>query len=1098
MLRIFFGNSSSSTDLAVDVSDAVSVAEAVTPLVTSFVSVFDSAAAAEAVTPLLVSLISVFDSATVAETVTLRPSVGISVFDSAAIAESVTVSLPSGGGVATFTTPGADTWTVPAGITTVTVEVWGSGAGGGSGGSGVGGGGGGGGEYTRTDSYSVTPSDVLNLSVGAGGAAGTAGNNSWFVAAVTGPNADGGSPGLADGTAGTGGSSSGGVGDHKFSGGDGGTGGFLSQGGGGGSSAGTAAAGNPGTGPTGGTAPTGGGNGGNGSFGSGGNGSAPGGAGAGSVNSTGGTGAAGKIVLTFPAGGGGGGAPGPVSVNDAITVSESSTVLLVSFVSVEDDAKADASAAGSTVLGVDLTGIVNDTVTVLDVPNGSPSVAVSVNDAVTVADVPTVAPANVISTFDSVAVADVPTVALFAFVSVFDSVTVADVPTETLVSFVSVSDNVAAADVPTALLVSLPSVFDAVAVTESVTSVVSTPRVTTSDAVTVTDVPSSSPVNLINKNDTVTVADVVVTELVHLPVVNDSAAVTESTNVHVDLNVVVEELVTTQEGVFADTGTVTTRFPEAHDDVVVDEAVTVIAVSHPPPVFIANGRDPIGVCQPPGTGLNYPFVAPSANVENLFADFYLACEGFTPPFTLAYAIGFGSEETTPPPPGMPTVPVHGYDVVVTDANGQVAFDSTTATHFGTLDWAGRLRVLEWTTDEAVCRAVIHIAWGPEDTPVEYEYYLTPTDGTLDPRTCEVLAGRVRSMRVAARALNGLTGTVKLKNGFNTTITTTPAVAGDGTRHVSTVTIAAVPGTGLGRKPGCTTTPPVVRRINQVSPTDAGIFLIELDPCLRGQRPLAIVNGADEDRAAVYRAAGLTDEQAGSALLYDSDCQPCCTCDDFVRTYRGLQVLYDQWRLVADTATAVRDLYADNRQRWLDQAALRAGAASAIVVQAEPNCRVFVGGSYCNFSTCCLVPVETRYTFQLYQDGVEVPWPGATLITAAARDAGTCNRDAPAVPDEVGPVFRFYHDALDPQKTVVSQLRLCLPCLAGDAVKVTMTTHTPDPTPPETGSCDIPVATIPAAIQAIWTAHSVTGDTPRGVAVLLRPLDPTTPVPTPGC
>ena len=73
-----------------------------------------------------------------------------------------------------FTTPGTFNWTVPAGVTQITVEAWG--AGGAGGGSddyiscqGAGGAGGGGGAYAASSTVSVTPGQNLTIVVGAGG-----------------------------------------------------------------------------------------------------------------------------------------------------------------------------------------------------------------------------------------------------------------------------------------------------------------------------------------------------------------------------------------------------------------------------------------------------------------------------------------------------------------------------------------------------------------------------------------------------------------------------------------------------------------------------------------------------------------------------------------------------------------------------------------------------------------------------------------------------------------------------------------------------------------------------------------------------------------
>ena len=86
--------------------------------------------------------------------------------------------------------PGSRSWTAPAGVTSITVEVWGAGGGG----QGVGvkgesqsGGGGAGGGYVKT-TYSVTPGNTYNYKVGSGGSGGETskdGEASWFVSAST-------------------------------------------------------------------------------------------------------------------------------------------------------------------------------------------------------------------------------------------------------------------------------------------------------------------------------------------------------------------------------------------------------------------------------------------------------------------------------------------------------------------------------------------------------------------------------------------------------------------------------------------------------------------------------------------------------------------------------------------------------------------------------------------------------------------------------------------------------------------------------------------------------------------------------------------------
>ncbi|MBU1214096.1 MAG: LamG domain-containing protein, partial [Gammaproteobacteria bacterium] len=229
----------------------------------------------------------------------------------------------------TITTTG--TWTAPAGVTSVDVEVWGGGgAGGGNPTNNDGGGGGGGGAYSKTTAIPVVPGTVYTVTVGAGGIGvaggnGGVGGDSWFNSAAT-LMAKGGAGGAAPaggagGVGGAGGAAAAGVGAIKFSGGTGGTGrnNGTGRGGPGGSSAGTAADGTSGTNPwttiTAAAAPAGGGIGGDGgdevtfngfapASGNGGGGGGSGdGSGAGS-NRLGGDGAPGLVTITYTSGGG--------------------------------------------------------------------------------------------------------------------------------------------------------------------------------------------------------------------------------------------------------------------------------------------------------------------------------------------------------------------------------------------------------------------------------------------------------------------------------------------------------------------------------------------------------------------------------------------------------------------------------------------------------------------------------------------------------------------------------------------------------------------------------------------------------------------------
>lgn len=210
------------------------------------------------------------------------------------------------------------TFTVPAGVTSITVELWGGGGRGGSRTSGdnFGCGGGGGGAYARSV-LSVTPGQVYDVFVGAGSTSTAAGGDSRFRLQPAGPDlvraTGGNTPGNNSTTGATGGSAGTSLGDVTRVGGNGANGFFgtgTDYGGGGGSAAGTSANGTSATNQNGAVAPAGGGDGGNGfsstnTTGSGSPGLTPGGGGGGALryssggSPTGGNGASGQVIVTW-------------------------------------------------------------------------------------------------------------------------------------------------------------------------------------------------------------------------------------------------------------------------------------------------------------------------------------------------------------------------------------------------------------------------------------------------------------------------------------------------------------------------------------------------------------------------------------------------------------------------------------------------------------------------------------------------------------------------------------------------------------------------------------------------------------------------------
>ena len=215
----------------------------------------------------------------------------------------------------TINTVGSGTFTIPAGVTSIRVQIWGAGGRGGNRSNDGTGGGGGGGAYSES-TISVIGGNTYYYSVGQGSTSTNPGGDSWFSSSANVNNAvvlakGGQSVGNNDSDGADGGDRRDGIGDIRYSGGDGGDG-EGGDGGGGGSSASSTNDGQDGrdgdNGSTGGNGGSDSGSGGNGQEsrdGNGADGANPGGGGGGATRDqqsgtlTGGKGGDGQIIISY-------------------------------------------------------------------------------------------------------------------------------------------------------------------------------------------------------------------------------------------------------------------------------------------------------------------------------------------------------------------------------------------------------------------------------------------------------------------------------------------------------------------------------------------------------------------------------------------------------------------------------------------------------------------------------------------------------------------------------------------------------------------------------------------------------------------------------
>lgn len=263
------------------------------------------------------------------------------------------------------TSGGPKSYTVPANVTSIKAEVWGSGgSGGGSTANGNGGSGAGGGGYT-TKTFDVISGQIINYTVGAGAAAGVAGANgnngnaSTLTHAASGTNltGNGGGRGNANGGAvGVGGTGTGGF--TNIAGSNGGAGGTSTggNGGDGGNTLGTGGAGQNNNNGSTGTIPGGGGGGGE--------------YGNGSTQRAGGAGANGQVKLTFISVASV--SPNPVCVGSTITITGTNfNTSGTTTVSINGTACTSVTVLNSTTITAVVAAGTTSGVVLVDNPNGT-------------------------------------------------------------------------------------------------------------------------------------------------------------------------------------------------------------------------------------------------------------------------------------------------------------------------------------------------------------------------------------------------------------------------------------------------------------------------------------------------------------------------------------------------------------------------------------------------------------------------------------------------------------------------------------------------------------------------------------------------------
>ena len=468
------------------------------------------------------------------------------------------------------------------------------------------------------------------------------------------------------------------------------------------------------------------------------------------------------------------------------------------------------------------------------------------------------------------------------------------------------------------------------------------------------------------------------------------------------------------------------------------------------------------VNQAPGNGTDYPFTHQDDSLGWVILDAYLSYTDDACAFVFPFYISL-----------YPTaaLPALAFTARVTDELDAVVFSGVVD---ALVAWDTDRYVAEIFVGEAVLRLVLHAPCFNELPLNAWTNAIYP----LDARTYVRMPKRVRAIRIG---LSEYQEAIDVIAGYNIALEQRAVTNTDGKRLRSQIFLDGVAGAGIGRLPGCDPENQPLRLINKIGPDKFGNFNIDFSDCYRAQRN-ATVNYGAETPTAVFAS----DTNRHGFKVFN-DCKPCQDCSYFVRTYRGLKVLWDRFATIATSAENARNQLVTNIDRWNAAANCRSEQSLQVIFTAEPECRFFVGAMYCNNSACCVTQPELRFTFFRYVNGSPVAVTTNSAILRSFIQIEN-NDEQEILPTDAWPVYVYKPDLVSAQSTFMARLRFCTICGSTESYGVYVTAHFND-SAYTTDGCDAVEVMVPAALTSVWTAKGLTTPTTRALTFKLVPANP---------
>jgi hypothetical protein len=327
-------------------------------------------------------------------------------------------------------------------------------------------------------------------------------------------------------------------------------------------------------------------------------------------------------------------------------------------------------------------------------------------------------------------------------------------------------------------------------------------------------------------------------------------------------------------------------------------------------------------------GTDFPFVAPSTDIRGMFEDINLVyTESHSLPLKVTRVSGFQFLSPS------------GSNLIIEDEDDNVVFDTSVATTRSNSLWGSDRIVYSWEFSGKALYAVQYIGNGAVQRPALFY----PDNAILDERAYLIEPDKVNKLRVGA---TDYYGDVSLVAGNNFVFVLRNTTSVEGKRKINYIQTAVGIGYGTGIYAQCPDdcVSDAIKTVNGIKPTSYGNLGLVATDCYWLGVP-GISDGSHYWPTYSNR------------LDIFNNCSPCCECNDFVKTYKGIRNLYEKFKTLGSRTMKVRSQQYANQAKWECSARCRESNSMRILALPAGGNLVSVVLTYCNVSQTIIGPIR---------------------------------------------------------------------------------------------------------------------------------------------